>query len=324
MTKLCAWVVNAALVVCFSCGPAAPSDEPVGVVEDENTELVPDAASNSDLAACAVPSGVGAPFKLRAVAANVSSGNNQSYDLGHGTRILTGLKPDVVMIQEFKIGTNSAADVQNLSDSILGVAAGKASVQRGKSGAIPNGVISRWPIVAGGDWKDSSVSDRQFTWAKIDLPGPRDLWVVSLHLLTKSSTSRLTEARELVKHLDANVPAGDFVLLGGDLNTNSRTEAALSTLGARVVTTGPFPADQNADGDTNASRAKPYDWVTASPCLNASKTSSKVGTSTFTDGLVFDSRSYSPLSDVPGVIASDSGAVAMQHMAVVKDFSIQP
>jgi hypothetical protein len=37
---------------------------------------------------------------------------------------------------------------------------------------------------------------------------------------------------------------------------------------------------------------------------------------------VFDSRVYSPLSDVPPVLAADSGASNMQHMGVVKDFKI--
>jgi hypothetical protein len=34
------------------------------------------------------------------MAANLSSGNNQSYDPGEGARIFQGLKPDIVMIQE--------------------------------------------------------------------------------------------------------------------------------------------------------------------------------------------------------------------------------
>jgi hypothetical protein len=36
-------------------------------------------------------------------------------------------------------------------------------------------------------------------------------------------------------------------------------------------------------------------------------------------GLVFDSRVYTPLTDVSPVVSTDSGAVNMQHMAVVKD-----
>ena len=40
----------------------------------------------------------------------------------------------------------------------------------------------------------------------------------------------------------------------------------------------------------------------------------------FAHGLVFDSRVYTPLSDVSPVLASDSAASGMQHMAVVRDY----
>jgi endonuclease/exonuclease/phosphatase family metal-dependent hydrolase len=331
MTTLRSWMMCLATVPlaagCFSGCGGAQREESVdvgGSPEAVVDEMVPDAAEESDLRACPSASGTGAAFRVRAVAGNLSSGNKQSYDLGHGLRILQGLKPDVVMLQEYKIGNNTASDVQGLADSMLNVSSGRAYVQRGRSGAIPNGVVSRWPIVSGGDWRDSSVSDRQFTWAKIDLPGPRDLWVVSVHLLTKGSSSRLAEARELVAHFNSNVPANDFLLLGGDFNTTSRTESAYSTLNARVVTQGPFPVDQSGDPDTNSSRAKPYDTVLASPCLDALETTVQLGSSSFPNGLVFDSRTYSPLSDAPGVLKGDSAAEAMQHMAVVRDFSVRP
>ena len=47
-----------------------------------------------------------------------------------------------------------------------------------------------------------------------------------------------------------------------------------------------------------------------------------IGANAFTNGLVFDSRVYSPLSAVPPVLATDSGATGMQHMGVLKDFMI--
>jgi hypothetical protein len=43
---------------------------------------------------------------------------------------------------------------------------------------------------------------------------------------------------------------------------------------------------------------------------------------TYTNGLVFDSRVYTNLTDVPPVVFADSGAPNMQHMGVVKDFKI--
>ena len=46
------------------------------------------------------------------------------------------------------------------------------------------------------------------------------------------------------------------------------------------------------------------------------------GAGSFADGLVFDSRTFKPLSAVKPVQAGDSGSANMQHMAVIKDFLI--
>jgi hypothetical protein len=45
-----------------------------------------------------------------------------------------------------------------------------------------------------------------------------------------------------------------------------------------------------------------------------------VGSSPYPSGLVFDSRVYTPLSDVTPVLATDSAEPGMQHMPVVRDF----
>ncbi|MEW6432377.1 MAG: endonuclease/exonuclease/phosphatase family protein [Myxococcota bacterium] len=270
---------------------------------------------------CLLSTGVGAPFRVRAVAANLTSGNLQSWDPGHGQRILQGLQPDVILIQEFNYGANTPAEVRGFVDAVCGT---RCSYVRGATGSIPNGVISRWPIVASGDWADPRVGNRAFTWAHIDLPGPRDLWAVSLHLLTGNAGERNLEAQSLIARLDANIPAEDFLLVGGDLNTDSRTESCIATLGQRTVTAGPHPEDQDGVTGTNASRSKPYDWVLASRCLQKNQVPVEIGAQQFDAGLVFDSRVYTPLTDVPPVLQSDSAAPQMQHMAVVKDFLVQP
>lgn len=260
-----------------------------------------------------------AQTRLRCMAANISSGNNQSYDPGEGTRIFKGLKPDIVMIQEFNYGDNSAATLSNYVTSTFG---STYTYARGPVAQIPNGVISRYPILASGSWTDPYVSNRSFVWAKIDVPGTKDLWAVSVHLLTADATTRNNEATSLKNFITSNVPAGDYLVIGGDFNTDSRTEACLGTLQAVVNTGSPYPADQGGNGNTNASRAKPYDWVLPDPDLDAIKTAVVIGSQSFTNGLVFDSRVYSPLSDVSPVVSTDSGAVNMQHMAVVRDFML--
>jgi endonuclease/exonuclease/phosphatase family metal-dependent hydrolase len=259
------------------------------------------------------------PHPLRVVAANLSSGNLQSYDPGEGKRILQGLKPDLVMIQEFNYGAKTDADIRSFVNATFGTS---YSVYREAGMQIPNGVISRYPIVASGAWHDNAVPNRSFVWARIDIPGPKDLWAVSLHLLTTGAANREAEATQLVSYLSAAVPPADYLVVGGDLNTGSRTEACISTLSAVVQTTGPFPVDQGGNGDTNAGRTKPLDWVMVDSHLKPFEVPVALGANRFDAGLVFDSRDYTPLTDVPPVLFGDSGGPSMQHMAVVRDFSL--
>ena len=256
--------------------------------------------------------------RLRLMAGNLTTGS-QNYNLGEGIRIFRGTKPDVAMVQEMRYGTNSAADIRTFVDLAFGP---EFSYYRGSSGNIPNGVVSRYPILASGDWVDAKVADRAFTWARIDIPGDTNLFAISVHLLTSSAANRQAESAALVNLINANVSSSDWVTIAGDFNTGSRTEAALSTLGAVVTTTGPFPADRNGNGNTNASRGKPYDWVTVSPGLHALSTSTVIGASVFPAGLVADTRVYSPIEEIAPALTSDSGAQYMQHMGVVRDFDI--
>lgn len=81
-----------------------------------------------------------------------------------------------------------------------------------------------------------------------------------------------------------------------------------------------YPADQEGNPKTNAGRNKPYDGVVVSPALETLEQPLVIGAHSFPRGLVFDSRVYQPLSDVPPMLVDDSGAVQMQHMAVVRQF----
>ena len=258
---------------------------------------------------------------IRTVAANITSGNSQTYE-DPGTRILEGLDPDIVMIQEFNVGTSSStAEVRAWVNTAFG---SDFSYFRETYNGIPNGVISRWPIVASGSWDDTTISDRGFAWAQIDIPGDKNLWVVSVHLKASSGSSsqRQSQAQQLVAYIKANVPSGDYLLIGGDCNTYSYTEACLGTLGEIVDVSAPRPMDQAGDPDTNSGRSSPYDWVLAEPELDALETSVQIGSLSFANGLVFDSRVFSPLSLVSPVLSTDSAATNMQHMAIVRAFSV--
>ncbi|MFY0565125.1 pre-peptidase C-terminal domain-containing protein [Archangium lansingense] len=256
-------------------------------------------------------------FRLRLMAANISSGNNQSYDPGHGIRIFQGTKPDVVAIQEFNYGSNSTADIRSFVDTAFGTG---FYYYRETGAQIPNGIISRWPIISAGEWTDPKVGNRDFAWARIDIPGPKDLWVVSVHLLTSGSGVRNEEAVSLVQRIKDNIPTGDYLSIGGDFNTDSRTESAFGTFSQVVTTSAPYPADKNGNVNTNAGRSKPYDHVLVDSDLLAYQTATVIGSSSFSGGLVVDTRVYSPISEISPAQSSDSGSTNMQHMGIIKDF----
>ena len=258
---------------------------------------------------------------IRTMAANTTSGNAQSYE-EPGTRIFQGLQPDIVMIQEFQVNNNTSAQIlRSWVDTTFGA---DFSFFCENYTGIPNGVISRWPIVSSGSWDDTTIGDRGFAWARIDIPGEKNLWVVSVHLKASSAyaSQRQSQAQQLVNYIQANVPPDDYLLIGGDCNTYSYTEACLVTLGGIVDVSAPRPVDQAGDPDTNSGRSSPYDWVLAEPELDALETSVQIGSLSFANGLVFDSRVFSPLSLVSPVLSTDSAATNMQHMAIVRAFSV--
>ena len=268
------------------------------------------------------------------MAANTTSGSGQTYEEtggpfeGPGLRIFRALKPDIVAVQELNFRDNTATDFAALMTMF-----GPGYVYFRGAGRIPNGVISRFPFCADrppGEWDISDLSDREFTYACIDIPGAVDLWVVSIHLKASSGEAgrRLAEADQLVRYIEANIPAGDYLVIGGDFNTYRRDEPALIGDGSQrglnsvAIVSGPYPVDMAGDGGTNASRASPYDWVLNDADLEAKRVPVVVGSNTFPAGLVFDTRVYSPLSEVAPARQADSGASAMQHMAVVKAFTV--
>lgn len=253
--------------------------------------------------------------KLRVLAANLTSGNGQDYEQGHGARIISAIQPDVVLIQEFNYKSNTDRELEEFVEITL---SDDYSYVREVGKSIPNGIISRYPIVDHGIWDDPQVGDRDLIWARIDIPGDRDLIAVSVHLHTKGADSRRREAEVIMRGLDGLNLTDELLVLGGDFNTKSRTEGALGLFQRRFETRGPYPEDVNGNGNTNKSRKEPYDWVLASHTLHQMEVPLVMHQREFEQGIVFDSRVW----NVPGVEKQDSGAVNMQHMAVARDFTL--
>jgi endonuclease/exonuclease/phosphatase (EEP) superfamily protein YafD len=263
--------------------------------------------------------------RIRIAAANLTSSPDQSYSPdngnhsnpeGAGARILKGLQPDVVLIQEF----NCTIQLSQWVNQTFGPG---YSFHREDGPGIPNGIISRHPIVESGEWDDDTQRNRDFAWARIRLPNGRDLWAISVHLKAGNSESiRRSEAVALVRFIRDRIPANDCVVLGGDFNTSSREEPCIQILSQVFQTAGNPPIDQRGQDGTNASRRKPYDWVLADADLHPLMVPVTLGGDRFDTGLVLDTRVFRPNAAIAPAKGADSGVPNMQHMAVVKDFII--
>jgi endonuclease/exonuclease/phosphatase family metal-dependent hydrolase len=256
-------------------------------------------------------------INVRVMAANLN-GDAQSYQ-PFAIRIFQGLKPDIVAIQEFNYSNNTTSDFRSMVDTAFGTNFVYYREPYPGSGDIPNGIISRYPIINSGSWTDTLVGNRGYAWAQIDLPGTNDIYVVSVHLLTSSASNRAAEAANLKALMQASFPANAWIVVAGDFNTDSRTEAAITTFNG-YLSDFPVPVDDLGNSDTSANRNHPHDYVLPSLLFTNLETATVLPTHTYPNGLVFDSRVYSDLSDFSPVQSADSGLA--QHMAVMKDFTI--
>ena len=256
--------------------------------------------------------------KIRFLAANLTSGEDQSYDEGEGIRLMKAMKPDIVLIQEFNY-------YKNTIESFVKSTFGEDFVYYRGKGNLPNGIISRYPIVEAGGWTSNKVSDRKWDWAVIDIPGDSDLLAVSVHLYTAANEEEMTPLRQKIEQKIAKDKKNYYIMLGGDFNQPSWNPIRehLSSMFVVGSSYNHWPMDQNGRVKTNASRYKQLDYLLCSPDLCALETPVVIGDRSYPKGHVLDSRVYSKLgelADIPPVKANDSGAHKMQHMAVIRDF----
>ena len=259
---------------------------------------------------------LGAPARsavsITIASANLSDSTSQAYE-EPGIRLLQALKPDVVAIQEFNYRSGNS---QDLVRKIFGPSYHFA---REKGGArLPNGVISHYPVVAFGQWEDPYVANRKFAWATLQIPGPKPLHVVSVHLVQNHSERRGPEARHLLKLIREKFPDDDYVVLCGDLNVATRDSTALAEL-TKWFDDSAQPADQQGNKNTNANRNRPYDFVLPNPALAQHHAPTVLLGEKFPDGLVFDTRLWNPL---PPPAEWEDTTRNLQHLPVMKTFRI--
>ena len=158
-----------------------------------------------------------------------------------------------------------------------------------------------------------------------DLPGPRDLHVISVHIkastgvLAEDTAKREAEAEALCGYVTNQFPASDYVLLCGDLNAETRSEPALVTL-TRLFRDDRQPVDQNDDRETNRSRDKPFDYILPNAELSSNHMPTVLNGTIFPDGMVFDSTLWSP-PPAP-ILSDDSYPTGRQHMAIMKTYAL--
>src|SRR5687768_284996 len=96
---------------------------------------------------------------IRVMAANLTSGDFQRYETP-GLNIFKGLKPDIVALQEFNYastggaGLNTPAAFREMLDTAFGT---NFLYFRETGYSLPNGIISRYPMIASGSWVDSDA-----------------------------------------------------------------------------------------------------------------------------------------------------------------------
>ena len=259
--------------------------------------------------------------KVRIVTANITTGDDQSYDNGEGIRIFKAIKPDIVLIQEFNYQKNSIK-------SFVASTFGNEYVYHRGTGEIPNGIISKYPIKESGSWKSNKVKNRQWDWAVIDIPGKRDLLVVSVHLYTQDNEAEMTPLRKQIEQKIKTDNKDYYVMLGGDFNQSSWDPIREHFSPMFVVGTkyGDWPQDQDGFVRTNVTRHKQIDYLLCNPDLCAKEVPTVIGKHSYAHGHVLDSRVYEKhgeMNDISPVKPRDSEAYMMQHMAVIRDFEFE-
>ena len=245
--------------------------------------------------------------------ANLSDSTTQAYR-DSGIRHLQALDPDILGIQEFNFQGGTTADLVHRM-----FPKNDRDFCRERGGVrLPNGVVSRYPIVAWGQWEDPYVKNRQLFWATVRLPGGVKLHVVSVHLVQNRANRRIPEADYLVQCIREKFPRNEYVVLCGDLNTSGRETGVMAVLG-RIFDLVRVPTDQQGNPNTNTPRTHPYDVVLPNRALAPLEVRTAVGGFSFPDGIVFDTRLW---ARPPFPARRGDSDDNLQHLPVMKTFRI--
>ena len=258
---------------------------------------------------------------IRVLTVNLNSGNISSDD-GNGANIIKALKPDIILAQEFKYKNNSDSAIKEYINNRFGSEYAYYCIGNEMSNSsVPNGIISRYPIKADENnhcyhWYSQLASSAEWSWGILTIPGSKELIVASVNLDEEKYSTELPDLKSkfMEKFNSGSYFAG---IIGGTFNTPDRT--LVESIFDQVLDVGgKYPADQEGNDNTDLGRTIPANWLLATHELISSPM--EIGTSVYNNGIVFDSRVYTPLSDLPSVSSGDSVA-GMQYMVVGRDLS---
>ncbi len=269
---------------------------------------------------------------LSVMAFNGTTGTAQAYNAGDaGSRILAAVKPDIALLQEANIGSAGSTD-REFAQWVQATLGDGYSFVRTQGDQIPNAVVFKTALakIQGVEIDDPLANNRDHAEAILEVPGLGKLVAVSVHMLTRGPDARKEEGDALAGAVARSLAAmpGAFAVIGGDFNTDTHDvghEPIFGELAEVVVTQrANFPLTFDGHDGTNGHDTKPYDGVFTSPALEALEVPVVLAGQRFPGGLVLDTRAMTPaaLAELPGVRQSDSGALNMQHHAVLRYFQI--
>lgn len=250
-------------------------------------------------------------------------------------RIFQGLEPDIVSAQEFSV-QSTYSGVREWVDSAFGT----DFYYYFEDAGAANGIISRWTISTAGTWEDVGHESlgRNFAWAVIDIPGEKDLQIVSVHLKAGSTTSdkliREDQAGQLKDYMQSSFDMqSHYAVLAGDLNAYSRetgSEPCLAVFSTYLDYNDYIPMDREGNSNTNSTgppRTNPYDWIMPNTLLDDRHITTNVGQAytsfqAFTAGHVFDTHVFVPLSAVPPILYDDLYYEGITHRPVSKSYHV--
>ncbi len=244
---------------------------------------------------------------LTIATANLSDNRTQAYE-DPAIRILQALQPDILAIQEFNYKAGTSQDLARL------LSRSRRPLRPRKGGArLPNGIISRYPILAHGQW-GGSLPSRTAACSGPPSPSPAPGRFTSSASIWSSATPPAAPPRPGTSSASsATASPDDYVVLCGDFNTTSRAAEALAVLTAWFDDSAQ-PADQNGNPHTNAPRTRPYDYVLPNPAL------ARHHAPTILDGLVFPGGlclRHQPLESAPA--SRPMGGYRRGHAASPRD-----